>query len=86
MAQHLHKSGKPILVAVNKVDTFRTEKGMDEFAALGFDKIFPVSAIHGEGIQNLMNEATALLPQSEEREVHSAESEKRKTRNPESER
>ena len=62
VAQHLHKSGKPILVAVNKVDTFRTEKGTDEFAALGFDKIFPVSAIHGEGIQNLMNEAVALLP------------------------
>ena len=63
VAQHLHKSGKPILVAVNKVDTERAEKGADEFAALGFDKIFPVSAIHGEGIQNLMNEAVALLPQ-----------------------
>ncbi len=63
VAQHLHKSGKPVLVAVNKVDTERAEKGADEFAALGFDKIFPVSAIHGEGIQNLMNEAVALLPQ-----------------------
>ena len=82
VAQHLHKSGKPILVAVNKVDTFRTEKGMDEFAALGFDKIFPVSAIHGEGIQNLMNEAVMLLPESAEREVQSAESE---TETPESE-
>jgi GTP-binding protein len=74
VAQHLHKSGKPILVAVNKVDTFRTEKGMDEFAALGFDKIFPVSAIHGEGIQNLMNEAVAPLPvQSPKSEVQSPE-------------
>ena len=27
---------------------------------LGFEKIFPVSAIHGEGIQNLMNEAVAF--------------------------
>jgi GTP-binding protein len=62
VAEKLHRSGKPILVAVNKVDTERAEKGMDEFAALGFDKIFPVSAIHGEGIQNLMNEAVALLP------------------------
>jgi GTP-binding protein len=74
VAQHLHKSGKPIMVAVNKVDTFRTEKGMDEFAALGFDKIFPVSAIHGEGIQNLMNEAVALLPvQSPKSKVQSPE-------------
>ncbi len=64
VAQRLRRSGKPVLVAVNKVDTSRAEKDADEFAALGFDKIFPVSAIHGEGIQNLMNAAMALLPQS----------------------
>ena len=62
VAQRLRKSGKPVLVAVNKVDTARAEKGMDEFARLGFEKIFPVSAIHGEGIQDLMNAATAFLP------------------------
>jgi GTPase len=73
VAEKLHRSGKPVLVAVNKVDTERAEKGADEFAALGFEKIFPVSAIHGEGIQNLMNEAVALLPQSAECGVRSAE-------------
>jgi GTP-binding protein len=72
VAQRLRKSGKPVLVAVNKVDTPR-RKGADEFARLGFEKIFPVSAIHGEGIQNLMNAAAALLPQSPE--CGSAESE-----------
>jgi len=63
VAERLRRSGKTILVAVNKVDTFRTEKDADEFAQLGFDKIFPVSAIHGEGIHNLMDAAVALLPQ-----------------------
>jgi GTP-binding protein len=62
VAERLRRSGKTILVAVNKVDTFRAEKDADEFAQLGFEKIFPVSAIHGEGIENLMNEAVALLP------------------------
>jgi len=62
VAQRLRKSGKPVLVAVNKVDTTNAEKGMDEFARLGFEKIFPVSAIHGEGIENLMNAAAAHLP------------------------
>lgn len=62
VAQKLHHSGKPVLVAVNKVDTERAEKGADEFSALGFEKIFSVSAIHGEGINNLMDAATALLP------------------------
>ena len=41
-----------MLVAVNKVDTHRVEPGADEFAQLGFEKIFPVSAIHGEGIED----------------------------------
>ena len=64
VAQKLRCSGKPILVAVNKVDTHRAEASADEFAQLGFEKIFPVSAIHGEGIVNLMDTATALLPES----------------------
>jgi GTP-binding protein len=68
VAEKLRRSGKPVLVAVNKVDTHRAEVSADEFAQLGFDKIFPVSAIHGEGIVNLMDAATALLP------VHSPES------------
>jgi len=62
VAQRLRESGKPILVAVNKVDDTGAEKDMDEFAQLGFEKYFPVSAIHGGGISTLMDAATALLP------------------------
>ena len=61
-AARLRHSGKPVLVAVNKVDTYRAETGALEFSALGFDKVFPVSAIHGDGFQPLMDAATALLP------------------------
>jgi GTPase len=61
-AARLRHSGKPVLVAVNKVDTYRAETAALEFSELGFDKIFPVSAIHGDGIQPLMDAATALLP------------------------
>ena len=66
VAQKLRASGKPILVAINKVDTSLAEKNMDEFSRLGFERIFPVSAIHGEGIQNLMDAATSHLPPLEE--------------------
>jgi len=62
VAQRLRQSGKPVIVAVNKVDTARAESGVPEFAALGFDKVFPVTAIHGEGIELLMNEAAKHLP------------------------
>jgi len=61
-AARLRRSGKPVLVAVNKVDTHRAEAGALEFSELGFEKVFPVSAIHGEGIEPLLDAATALLP------------------------
>jgi GTPase len=63
VALRLRESGKTILVAANKVDTYAAEKDAAEFSALGFEKIFPVSAIHGLGVERLMNAATALLPE-----------------------
>lgn len=65
VAQKLHRSGKTVLVVVNKVDTERAEKGAAEFSELGFEKIFSVSAIHGEGVGELMEAATAFLPPAE---------------------
>ncbi len=62
VAQRLQHSGKKVLVAVNKTDNDREEAGADEFAGLGFPKIFPVSAIHHRGIDALMDAAVALLP------------------------
>jgi GTPase len=64
VAQRLRTSGKPVLVAVNKVDNEREGRGVDEFSALGFDEVFPVTAIHGEGVEALMNAAVKFLPES----------------------
>ncbi len=66
VAQRLRVSGKPVLVAVNKVDNEREGRGVDEFAALGFDEVFPVTAIHGEGVEALMNAAVKFLPEGGE--------------------
>jgi GTP-binding protein len=62
VAQRLRRSGKPVLVAVNKADNDRDEAAADEFAELGFPGIFPVSAIHDRGIAALADAAVALLP------------------------
>ncbi|MDB6108615.1 MAG: ribosome biosis GTPase Der [Pedosphaera sp.] len=62
VAAKLRQSGKPVLVAVNKVDTHRMESAALEFTGLGFDLVFPVSAIHGEGIEDLMKTALSFLP------------------------
>lgn len=64
VAQRLRKSGKTVFVAVNKTDDNKAEAGAGEFTALGFDRLFPVSAIHGLGIPALMTEALKLLPKT----------------------
>src|SRR5688572_11238726 len=62
VAQRLRTSNKPVLVAVNKVDNPNARADVDEFSRLGFERLFPVTAIHGEGIEALMNAAVAHLP------------------------
>jgi GTPase len=75
VAQHLRKSGKPIFVAVNKVDTDKSAPEVTEFVALGFDRIYPVSAIHGVGINELVEAAVALLPAEAAPEIESVDPE-----------
>jgi GTP-binding protein len=62
VGQRLRLSGKPIIVAANKVDTWAKENDSNEFAGLGFEKVLPVSAIHGLGIEDLVNAAIVYLP------------------------
>ena len=69
VAQRLRKSGKPILVAANKVDTQGVEDETADFARLGFSEVFPVSAIHSKGIEALTARAVSLLPKNGEPEI-----------------
>lgn len=62
VARRLRGSGKSILVAINKVDNSRFEGQAVEFSALGFQETFPVTAIHGQGIEDLMDRAVQFLP------------------------
>ena len=62
VGSRMRASGKPILLAVNKVDSYKAEPATDVFARLGYDPIFMVSAIHGTGIDDLVTTALALLP------------------------
>ena len=62
VADRLRLAGKPVFVAANKVDNRRLEPAVAEFVELGFEKIFPVTAIHGEGIEALMEAATKTIP------------------------
>ncbi|NLN54972.1 MAG: ribosome biogenesis GTPase Der [Clostridiales bacterium] len=60
----LKKSGKPVLVAVNKVDTTgETPPEFYEFYGLGFEEVFPVSSIHGTGAGDILDRVVDLIPE-----------------------
>ncbi len=62
LVQLLRRGGKPVFLAANKVDSNRREEGLDlgELHATGFD-VFPVSAEHGRGVDDLMDAVAAKL-------------------------
>jgi GTP-binding protein len=60
IARRLRKSGKHVIVAVNKVEG--SADGTSEFARLGFDALVPLSAEHGLGVGDLLDEALSRLP------------------------
>lgn len=69
IAGMLRKSGKPIVVAVNKCDTpgpFPAEAY--EFYNLGLGDVFPVSSVHGIGMGDLLDEVVKHFPAPEEEE------------------
>jgi GTP-binding protein len=59
LARMLIKLGKPVSLAVNKVDTVERESLANEFYSLGIADIFPVSSEHGMGIEALLDRVTA---------------------------
>lgn len=62
IANHLHKLGKKVIVVINKMDSNESAEYLHEFERFGFKKIVPVSAQHGTGIADLLEEIVAVLP------------------------
>jgi len=61
LAQLLRATGKPVLVAANKLDAARLEDEATEFFRFGFHAVFPVSAEQGNGLGDLLDELVTLL-------------------------
>jgi GTPase len=58
----LRKTGRPLFLAVNKADTEKQSHIVDEFHRLGIKQMFPVSAEHGRGIDDLLDAVLEILP------------------------
>jgi len=60
----LRKSGKPVVLAANKVDDMRTEAEAYGLWNLGLGEPFPVSAVHGRGSGDLLDAILEALPET----------------------
>ena len=68
VAELLRKCHKPILVAVNKVDSNNRRNDMHEFYALGFEHLYALSSVNGSGTGELLDDLVTLLPEKEPQE------------------
>ena len=71
MVDEIRKSGKPYVLAVNKVDSPSHHHILPEFNKLGVQYLLPVSAEHGHGVYELIETVSRLLPEYVEPEVDS---------------
>lgn len=62
IAQAVRATGKPVLLAINKTDDRRAAAGVLELYRLGFDPVVEVSAEHGRGVGDLLDEIKHRLP------------------------
>jgi GTP-binding protein len=67
IARELRETGRPVLLAINKTDDKRSMKSALEFYELGFDPVFEISAEHGTGVAELLDEIVTALGDSRTR-------------------
>ena len=58
----LRKANRPLFLAVNKVDSEKQSSLMNDFHRLGVKQMFPISAEHGRGIDDLLDAVVEVLP------------------------
>jgi GTP-binding protein len=63
LARLLLRGGKPVFLAVNKMDTEAMEVQAENFRRLGFRNVLPISAEHGSGIGDLLDAVFDVLPE-----------------------
>ncbi len=69
IARMLHRSKKPVLLVVNKVDNDKRVNDAYEFYALDFDELYMISATHGKGVSDLMDKVFEIIKPEEEKQA-----------------
>lgn len=63
VAPLLYRSGKPVVLAVNKADNPEARNDIYEFYSLGLGDPYPISGAHGLGLGDLLDEVIRQFPQ-----------------------
>ncbi|HTK94551.1 MAG TPA: ribosome biogenesis GTPase Der, partial [Terriglobales bacterium] len=63
LARLLQRTGKPLFLAVNKVDDPKLEPEAENLRQLGIRNLYPISAEHGTGVAELLDAVLANVPQ-----------------------
>ncbi len=74
IAKVLRILGKPVILAVNKMDDRRAKDGALDIYQLGFDPMVEIAAEHGLGVGDLLDEIVARLPTAAALAAHVLES------------
>ncbi|HEX7286236.1 MAG TPA: ribosome biogenesis GTPase Der [Candidatus Angelobacter sp.] len=72
LARLLQRLGKPLFLAVNKVDTTKLEAEAENFRTLGIQRLFPISAEHGTGAAELLEAVLYAIPEEKAEAVSHA--------------
>lgn len=69
IAQRLRRTGRKVILAVNKAEGMTHTKAMAEFYELGLGQPVPISAAHGDGVVDMIQTALAELVQNKQAEI-----------------
>ncbi len=73
LIKQFRKLDKPIFLAINKLEGHETSMAISEFASLGLDSIWPISAKRGDGVLKLMDAIVETIPDTAALEVEESE-------------
>lgn len=66
LIREFRKLDKPIFLAINKLEGQDATMAISEFASLGLDSIWPISAKRGDGVNKLLGEVSETIPETDE--------------------
>jgi ribosome-associated GTPase EngA len=65
VAELLYPYREKVFLVVNKMDVKKAKENLYDFYSLGFEKVYPISAQHGRGVGELLDDVVSMLPEEE---------------------